>query len=45
LGRFEEKHETLKYSTSWNVEQQDSYHLKHHIGWDFKADDLIELGI
>jgi len=45
LERFEEKHETLKYNILWNVEQQDMNHLKLLIGWNFKDDELIELGV
>jgi len=29
----------------WNVEQQDSDNLNLLVGWDFKAGELIELGV
>ena len=38
-------YETLKCNTLWNVEQQDSDRFKLLIGWDFGADELIELGV
>ena len=45
LGLFEEKVETLKYNTLWNVEQQDSDQLKLLIGSYFKDDEQIEPGV